>query len=87
MTAAYFEAEGDGHSRELQKLRLIDRFGVRSVLGRDELSAGEIIRMIAAENIYKAKQANIHSENWAEWAKDNPRLAESLAQVEKIING
>jgi len=85
MTAAYHEAEGDGHSRELTALRLIERFGVKAVLGRDTLSAGEIARMITAENIYKAKQANDKSENWAEWARNNPHAAKLLAETMKLL--
>lgn len=90
MTAAYREAEDpdvSGLSDDLQKLWLIDRFGVRAVLGRDTLYAHEITRMIAAENVYKALRSRTNSDDWAKWASDNKRAAELLAHVEKIING
>lgn len=87
---AYKLAEGidpAARSRELEKLWLIDRFSVRAVLGRDVLYHREMMLMLTAENIYKAKLANMHSDNWAEWAKDNPSLAKQLAEVEKLVNG
>lgn len=86
MTSAYHEADGTGHSDDLRKLRLIDRFGVRAVLGRDALYAGETFRMIAAENVYHAKRANMNSDSWADWAKNNPKAADLLAEVEKLVN-
>ena len=43
--------------------------------------------MIAAENVYNAKRATMNSDEWAKWAAANPKAAELLAQVEKIING
>lgn len=83
MTDAYHEAEGVGHSRELTLLRLVERFGAPSVLGRP-LYAREIIRMNAAENVYKAKYTSEHSDNWAEWARENKHAAELLAKVTKL---
>ena len=84
MTDAYHEAEGVGHCKELTLLRLVDRFGAQAILGR-MLYAKEIIRMSAAENVYKAKTANDKSENWAEWARENKHAAELLAKVLKLL--
>lgn len=83
-------AEGvdqSARSHELEKLWLIDRFGVKAVTGRDVLGFREMLFMQSAENVYKSKQANIDSDNWADWAKRNPQAAKTLAEVEKMING
>lgn len=90
MVDAFKLAEGgdqNARSKELEKLHLIDRFGVKAVTGRDILGYKEMRFMYAAENIYNAKIANMNSDNWAEWARRNKQVAELLAKVEKMING
>jgi hypothetical protein len=67
-------------------LGYIDRFGVRSVLGRDILSAGEIRRMIAVENIIRAHQSRKASDDWVKWTKDNPAYAAILHDVESVLD-
>ena len=47
------------------KIRLIDRFGVKAILGRDTLYTGEAVRMLKAEQVYNAKLANMDADNWA----------------------
>jgi len=56
------------------------------------LYAGEITRMIAAENIvnaYRSRDAyRVDGEpNWAQWAERNPSLARILNEVEQVANG
>lgn len=90
---AYRFAEGSGPpSAELLELSYIDRFGVRAVFGRDELSHGEIQRMILAENVKNAYLARRNyrdeekNENWAEWASKHPDDAALLAGVERDLD-
>lgn len=64
----------------------IKRFGVKAVTGRDVLSAGEIIRMNTCQNIIAAFQMREKSENWAQWVKDNPELAATLHEAERLAN-
>lgn len=85
-TAAYEYAAGDGHKpHELQLADFIERFGHAAVLGRT-LSAGEVYRMNAALNVFTAKQSKMKSDNWAQWAKDNPTAEEILNSVEKLLD-
>lgn len=68
-------------------LRLIDRFGVRAVLGRDTLGAGEMRRMLTAERVVRAYRDRAGAANWAEWAKDNPDDSRLLIGIERSLNG
>lgn len=77
------EADGVGHSRELQTLWTVERLGAMSVFGRP-LYAREIFRMTAAENVYNAKRARDNSEEWAAWAENNPEAAKLLVRAETI---
>lgn len=80
----YFPFTGTrSHSRELETLYRIDRFGVKAVLGRDVLYWSETRRMIVAEKVYKAYHSRRQSGNWAEWSEKNPVLAKLLFDVEK----
>ena len=72
--------------KELADLSYIDRFGVKAVYGRDELSFGEIQRMITAENIHEAYLARSRAESWAKWAQDNPEADRLLKQVEVMLH-
>lgn len=84
--AAYRYASREGElPPELDTLRLIDRFGVRAVLGRDVLSLGEMRRMLSAEVVLTAYRARSRAENWAKWADDNPELAGALGQAERTV--
>ena len=86
MTAALEYATGNGQKpHELQLADFIDRFGYGAVLGRP-LYAGEIYRINAAVNVYSAKQSKMKSDNWAQWAKDNPTADEILTTVEKLLD-
>ena len=67
-------------------LSYVDRFGVRAVYGRDELSFSEIQRFLVAENIYNAYMTRKAADDWAKWATDNPIAAKLLAEVEGLIN-
>ncbi len=53
-------------------------------MGRPYLGAGELRRLVAAENIVKGYQARAAVENWAEWAKDNPALSALLSEAMKL---
>jgi hypothetical protein len=89
---AYLYAESIGTDKplpipnDLMLLGYIDRFGVEAVMGRPILSAGEMRRMAAQENIVTAYQSRKTSENWAEWATKNPSLVSILADVESILD-
>lgn len=63
---------------------MIDRFGVRAVLGRDILRAGEIRRIIYAEALVQAFRDREKSTNWATWAKENGARAEMLAEAAEL---
>jgi hypothetical protein len=59
-------------------------------VGRDQLFAGEMQRMVVADNIIKAYHSRASyprtdqgSEQWAKWALENKRLAVILADAEK----
>ena len=67
---------------ELSLIGYIDRFGVQAVMGRAELSAGEIRRMIAAENVQNAYLSRKGAEDWTKWAKEHPQYAAILHEVE-----
>lgn len=69
------------------ELSYIDRFGVEAVFGRKTLAAGEIFRMMTAENIRAAFRARRQAQNWAEWASENPQAARMLADIEKDLDG
>lgn len=82
--AAYDYAETPGSNpipRELVLLGYIDRFGAQAVMGR-QLNVVEIRRMILVDNICRAydsrSQAEKNGENWAAWAKRNPKYSQIL---------
>lgn len=85
MAAAFNWLEGDGQKPGiLSLLDYIDRFGVRAVMGRDTLGAGEMQAMMMADNVRRAYLSRSAyrdehgAENWAEWAMSNPDLSEIL---------
>lgn len=91
---AYAEAAADPETNllpsppdELLLLQYIDRFGVMAVLGRPVLSAGEIRRMITAENIVSAYRDRKTSKNWGAWAQEHPGASRLLGEIEKANNG
>ena len=65
---------------ELELLAFIDRFGALAVMGRT-LSAGEMRRMMTAENVVKWAAERAKAENWAAWAKEHPHKAALLAEA------
>lgn len=79
-------ADGASTPAEVVMESAIKRFGVMAVTGRAVLSAGEIIRMNTCQNIIVAFQARERSENWAQWVKDNPELAATLHEAERLAN-
>jgi hypothetical protein len=85
MGAAYLYAEDSAHfpkPSELKLLEYIDRFGVEAVTGRKTLGAGELLRMIAAQNIvqaYRDKQA--HKDGWAAWQQQHPAQNQLLERA------
>lgn len=48
------------------------------------LGAGEIRRMIAADNVVKAYRSRAASDNWAQWAQKNPEMSRLLNAVIKL---
>ena len=84
---AYRYAESGGRlPYEIVQLSYIDRFGVRAVLGRDELSYGEIQRMLTSENIITFYRSRTASDNWAKWTNDNPEASELLIEAERLTH-
>lgn len=45
----------------------------------------EFRQMIFAENFLIAYQSRASTQNWTEWVQSNPRAADMLAEVEKIL--
>ena len=86
MAAAYAYADGGHISREALLISYIERFGVQAVMGRAHLGAGEMMRMITAENIVMAYQARADSENWAEWAAKNKKASRLLNAAAKLAD-
>lgn len=82
--AAYWYADGGPASQEIRLLNYIDRFGVEAVMGRRQLGAGEIRRMLIAENIVTAYNARAKNENWAEWTERNKGLSRLLNESMKL---
>jgi hypothetical protein len=83
IATAYRVADGcNCHSRELDLLAAIDRFGGQAVMGRP-LGAGEIKRMIVAEQVVEAYRGRERADNWAAWADANPYYAALLARAAK----
>ena len=87
MAAAYAYADGGPISNELLLLQYSDRFGAQAVIG-SPVGAGELKRMIAAENVISAYQERARNKNWATWAKENPNKA-ALLEIALVseING
>ena len=54
-------------------------------MGRPYLGYNEMVRIRAAEGMNTAYLKKANSDNWAEWARDNPAEAERLAEIEKSI--
>ena len=61
--------------------RLIDRFGVQTVMNRPYLGAGEINRILAAERVERLLSDKERQENWATWAEKNPEDAAYLTNA------
>lgn len=72
--------------KEFIDLGHIDRFGVRAVMGRDELAYHEIQAMLTAENIINAYRSRKLAKNWAEWAQQNQQADELLKEVEIMLH-
>ena len=50
------------------------------------LYAHEVYRMNAARNVYEAYHSRSKVENWAEWADRNPKSAELLTGIERLLD-
>lgn len=81
-----FARDGSDPPKEYIDLGYIDRFGVRAVMGRDELAYREIQAMLTAENIISAYYSRSQTDNWAKWAQDNPQADKLLKEVEILIH-
>ena len=79
---AYAYASEGLYSREIDTLAKIDRFGLEAITGRKQFYFYELRRLVTAENMVVAYRSRKQSENWAQWANDNPSMARLLAEVE-----
>ena len=82
--AAYRYADGGNYSPEIRLLQYIDRFGVEAVMGRKTLYAGEMRRMIHAENLANAYKERSRG-NAAEWVKENPEMNKILRDAQRMV--
>lgn len=82
--AAYRHADGGKYSSQIRLLQYIDRFGVEAVMGRKQLYAGEMRRMIHAENIVNAYRQRNQMEA-AEFVKENPDMSRMLLEAQKMV--
>jgi len=81
---AYLYASEGHRSREIEKLQMIDRFGLEAVTGHRVLLFRDYQRMMTAQNIVAAYGSRAKSQNWAAWVVDNPKAAELLAEAMKL---
>jgi len=87
IAAAYeFAQSGGVIPQEIRLARYIDRFGAQAVIGRT-LSANEVNRIMAAEEVMAAYQSRAKSDNWAAWAGEHPHYAELLSRAARLVNG
>ena len=84
--AAYLVAEGSPIeiSPELQLEANILRYGVEAVMGRP-LGHNEILCMNTARTILNAYNAKTSSQDWAEWAQNNPMDNKILTHAMKLV--
>lgn len=54
-------------------------------MGRPYFMNAEFRQMLYAENFVIAYQSRAKSQNWTEWVQSNPRAAEMLFEIEKIL--
>lgn len=87
MREAWNYASRGTYSEEIDKLKLIDRFGVEAVLGRKQLYYKEMRRMIYAREIVDIYFERERAGNRAEWMNRNPKLVKFLSDIERIANG
>ena len=94
MAAALHWLEGDGQKPDVLKLLdAIDRFGVRAIMGRDTLGAGEMQSMMMADNVRRAwLSRNAYRDkdgmqNWAQWAEAYPELSQIIVSAGKAAYG
>lgn len=86
--AVYNAAAGNGnYPSEVTLAMAIKKYGVPAVMGRETLSAGEMMRMNYCENVASAYKSRTAASNWAQWSRDNPELAAVLLDAEKVTNG
>jgi len=86
IAAAYEYAENPGATppRWLVLKRRITDYGVEAIMGRSWLGVSEIAKMEASQRVVGAYVDRQKSQNWAEWAKQNPADAELLALAARI---
>lgn len=77
---------GQDAPREYDMAQLVRAYGAAAVVGR-VMSAGELRRMRAAENIITAHRSRTSSDNWAKWASQNPEQSRVLIAAEKMRDG
>lgn len=86
MTAAAYAWRNDPDNYpvpdEVILSQYIDRFGVQAVYGRTP-GAGELRRIVAAENIIRIYDEATGAEDWVAWSKANPDNAERLSSAIK----
>lgn len=82
---AYYYTIGEGDKpHELELFDNIQTYGAQAVLGR-VLHYREINRCNMARAVRHIKRKSMDNSEWSEWVKKNPKEAEFLAQIEKIV--
>ena len=84
-TDAYQYASEGHYSKEIEQLNRIERFGLEAVTGRRVFLFRDFIRMRTAENVVNSYRSRQQAGNWAEWVESNPRPAQILADIEKLL--
>ncbi len=80
MAAAYQYADGGHKPRLLQMRDAIQAYGAQAVVGR-VLGYREILQMDYAQAVKRLFDDRESSENWADWAMQNPGAVELLQEA------
>lgn len=85
MARVYRYLEDDGPAPiELRTRNLVERYGAQAIYGRP-LTVSEITRLDAVSSLTQVFYSWKRSDNWATWEKANPKEAELLQAVRRIV--
>ena len=73
-------------SRELRLIRLVEKFGVKAIFGKDTLPANEVIKMLTADHVLNSYNSR-KEKPWGEWAREHPGDADLLHRAERLASG